>query len=225
VDVYDLDQVKRLIAGIKDEYGRLDGVLHCAGTIADNFILKKTGCEFREALAPKVTGTYNLDQTTRDVELDFFALFSSIAGAMGNVGQADYATANGFMDGFAAYRNRLAAAGERRGRTLSIIWPLWQEGGMGIDAASLELLEQTTGLLPMRTATGMDAFYRSLARRHTTRFWSRKAPSRGYGAHCSTVPRRHWNRGRNNRRLPPRSILGVLRRRRKTTCGSSFRDC
>src|SRR6266498_2427896 len=131
-----------------------------AGMIADNFILKKTGGEFCEVLAPKVTGTYNLDRASQDVELDFFALFSSIAGAMGNVGQVDYAAANGFMDQFAAYRNRQVAADERRGRTLSINWPLWQAGGMGIDPASLELLRQTTGLQPMRTDAGLQAFYR-----------------------------------------------------------------
>src|SRR5262252_6550339 len=163
VDLSDPDQVKGLIVGIQDECGRLNGILHCAGMIADNFILKKTDGEFCEVLAPKVTGTYNLDQASQDIELDFFALFSSIASAMGNVGQADYATANGFMDQFAAYRNRRVAADERRGRTLSINWPLWQAGGMGIDEASLELLRQNTGILPMRTATGLRAFYRILA--------------------------------------------------------------
>jgi polyketide synthase PksL len=163
VDLGDPDQVRRLIASIQDECGQLNGILHCAGMIADNFILKKTGGEFREVLAPKVTGTYNLDQASQDVDLDFFALFSSIASAMGNVGQADYATANGFMDQFAAYRNRQTATGERRGWMLSINWPLWQAGGMRIDQAREELLRQTTGLQPMRMATGLQAFYRGLA--------------------------------------------------------------
>ena len=45
---------------------------------------------------------------------------SSIAGAMGNVGQADYAAANAFMGQFAAYRNAQVAAGQRHGRTRSI---------------------------------------------------------------------------------------------------------
>src|ERR1041385_6995573 len=163
VDVGDLDQVERLIAAIKQEYRQLDGILHCAGMIADQFILKKSGAEFREVLAPKVAGTFNLDQASRDVELDFFVLFSSIAGAMGNPGQADYAAANGFLDQFAAYRNRQVAVHERHGRTRSIDWPLWEAGGMGIDAASQERLQQMTGMRPMRTATGLEAFYRSLA--------------------------------------------------------------
>jgi len=163
VDLGELDQVKQLIAGIQEEYGKLNGILHGAGMIADNFILKKSSAEFREVLLPKVTGTFHLDQASQDVELDFFVLFSSIAGALGNVGQADYACANSFMDQFAAYRNRQVAANRRHGRTRSINWPLWQGGGMKMDGASQEVLQQTTGMRPMQTATGIEAFYRSLA--------------------------------------------------------------
>ncbi|HEV7836532.1 MAG TPA: beta-ketoacyl synthase N-terminal-like domain-containing protein, partial [Gemmatimonadaceae bacterium] len=112
---------------------------------------------------PKVTGTFNLDQASQLVELDFFALFSSIAGALGNLGQADYATANGFMDQFSAYRNLQVTAGRRRGRTRSINWPLWAAGGMGIEPALKELLQRTTGMQPMQTQMGLDAFHRGLA--------------------------------------------------------------
>ena len=162
VDVADFDQVRQLVAAIKNEYGELNGILHSAGIIADDFILKKAGDEFKHVLAPKVTGTYNLDQATRDIELDFFVLFSSISGAMGNVGQVDYAAANGFMDQFAAYRNALVAAKERYGRTRSINWGAWQAGGMGTDVAGREMLEETTGMQPMQIAIGIQAFYRGL---------------------------------------------------------------
>ena len=163
VDVCDLEQIEQLILAIREEYGQLTGILHSAGMVADNFIVKKVTGEYSEVLAPKVKGTYNLDEASRDVGLDFFVLFSSIAGVLGNVGQADYASANGFMDQFAGYRNRKVAAKQRHGRTRSINWGLWQAGGMGIDAASQELMQQTTGLQPMQTATGLKAFHRSLA--------------------------------------------------------------
>ena len=130
---------------------------------ADNFIVKKSASEFREVLAPKVEGTYHLDQATRDIELDFFVLFSSVAGAMGNVGQADYATANAFMDHFAAYRNSLVAAKTRRGQTRSINWTLWQAGGMNVAEENLEAIWHSVGMRPMQTETGMETFYRSLA--------------------------------------------------------------
>jgi polyketide synthase PksL len=166
VDLVDAEQVERLIASIRDEYGRLDGILHSAGVIADRLLLTKTAAELRDVLAPKVTGTFHLDRATSDVELDFFVLFSSLAGALGNVGQADYATANAFMDEFAAHRNRQTAAGERHGRTRSINWPLWEAGGMTVDPAVTELLERTAGIRPMQTATGLDALHRALAWPH-----------------------------------------------------------
>src|ERR1051326_7927183 len=163
VDVGDQNQVKQLMAAIQEEYGQLHGILHTAGLIADNFIEKKTSEEFGLVLEPKVRGTCNLDDASRDVELDFFVLFSSITGAMGNLGQADYAVANGFLDQFARYRNGLVRAKQRHGRTQAINWGLWQAGGMSIDSAMHELLEQSTGMHAMQTPTGMETFYRSLA--------------------------------------------------------------
>ncbi|MCP4459372.1 MAG: SDR family NAD(P)-dependent oxidoreductase, partial [Cytophagales bacterium] len=162
VDVTNLEQVDTLIESIQGKYGKLDGIIHSAGVILDNFILKKSENEFKEVLLPKVTGTVNLDKATRGIELDFFVLFSSGAGVMGNIGQADYSTANAFMDQFAAYRNKLAESKQRQGQTLSINWPLWKEGGMGIDATREAMLEQSTGMVAMKTETGIQAFYQSL---------------------------------------------------------------
>ena len=166
LDIESADAVKQLIDGVIAEHGRLDGILHSAGMTADNFIVKKSSDEFARVLAPKVTGSFHLDAATRDVDLDWLVLFSSASGAMGNVGQADYAAANGFMDHFAAYRNRLAANAQRRGRTVSINWPLWQDGGMRIDDAMREMLERATGVVPMPTACGMEALHRSLVSAH-----------------------------------------------------------
>ena len=114
-------------------------------------------------LSPKVTGTWHLDEATRKVGLDFFALFSSVASAFGNVGQSDYAAANGFMDGFARYRNGRVSAGERGGRTVSIHWPLWASGGMQLDEALQSELLRTTGMVALSTAHGLQAFYRSVS--------------------------------------------------------------
>ncbi|MEO8378059.1 MAG: SDR family NAD(P)-dependent oxidoreductase, partial [Acidobacteriota bacterium] len=163
LDLCDLAGVEELVARIQREHHRLDGVLHCAGMTADNFLLKKPADEFRQVFAPKVQGTVNLDRATRDLELDLFVLFSSVVGAMGNVGQADYAAANGFLDQFAAYRNGLVAAGLRHGRTRSINWGIWEAGGMGIDPDIRERLQQITGIRPMQSAVGMAAFHRGLA--------------------------------------------------------------
>jgi NADP-dependent 3-hydroxy acid dehydrogenase YdfG/aryl carrier-like protein len=166
VDLGDLGQVESLVAALVREHGGLHGIVHGAGMIADNFILKKTVAEFRQVLAPKVTGTVHLDLAAGALDLDFFALFSSIASAFGNAGQADYAAANGFLDEFAQLRTMRVAAGERRGRTLAIHWPLWQEGGMRLDATLLAEVERTSGMRPLSTAAGLQAFHRTVAQGH-----------------------------------------------------------
>ncbi|HLP42722.1 MAG TPA: SDR family NAD(P)-dependent oxidoreductase, partial [Fibrobacteria bacterium] len=76
---------------------------------------------------------------------------------------ADYASANAFLDHFAVRRNRLAAAGLRCGHTLSIAWPLWEEGGMHVDPAVLDSLKQSLGMHPLATDAGVEIFHRGLA--------------------------------------------------------------
>lgn len=162
LDVTNSAEVGQLITAVVASQGQLNGILHSAGMIADNFIGKKTPEEFARVLAPKVFGAVNLDQASSALDLDFLALFSSGAAVMGNVGQADYAVANGFMDQFAAYRNRLLAAGERKGIAVSINWPLWQEGGMRMGARDQDAMRELTGMQPMATGSGIRAFHHIL---------------------------------------------------------------
>lgn len=87
-------------------------------------------------------------------------LFSSVAGAQGNPGQADYATATAFMDAYATYRNDLVASQKRQGQTLSINWPLWREGGMRIDEATeaMTLMESEVVVQEIGKTTEEGAF-------------------------------------------------------------------
>ncbi|MCP4287947.1 MAG: SDR family NAD(P)-dependent oxidoreductase, partial [Gammaproteobacteria bacterium] len=163
VDVTDQKAVDSLIQRISKEFGGLNGIIHSAGVVRDNFILKKSREELHDVLPPKVAGVIHLDHASKESDLDFFALFSSVAGGLGNPGQADYATANAFLDAYAGYRNALVASGQRRGHTLSINWPLWKEGGMHVDEATEKMLLQNTGMIAMQTHTGIRAFYHSIA--------------------------------------------------------------
>ncbi|NEZ65368.1 SDR family NAD(P)-dependent oxidoreductase [Leptolyngbyaceae cyanobacterium CCMR0082] len=166
VDISQPQQVQALILDIQANHGPLNGVIHAAGIHRDNYLIHKPDDEFRAVLAPKVQGTVNLDQSLAATPLDFFALFSSGAAVTGNLGQADYAAANGFMDQFATHRQRLVAAGQRFGQTLSINWPLWQQGGMQVDAATVALMHQRTGMKAMPTTIGIQAFYQALMAKH-----------------------------------------------------------
>ncbi|WP_434101681.1 SDR family NAD(P)-dependent oxidoreductase [Methylocaldum gracile] len=162
-DVGARDEVERLVKTIVQRHGRLDGILHSAGVTQDAFLRNKTPAQIEAVLRAKVAGLVNLDEATADQALDFLVLFSSLSGELGNVGQGDYAGANAFMDAYAEYRQDLVAAGRRRGKTVSLNWPLWQAGGMRVDAASERWLEQRLGLVPLAEAEGLAAFDRALA--------------------------------------------------------------
>jgi amino acid adenylation domain-containing protein len=161
LDLNNLEELKGLLAELLNSYKQLNGILHCAGMIADNFIFKKSLSEFNKVLEPKIVGTCNIDIASNDIDLDFIVLFSSES-SLGSVGQSDYATANGFMDQFSTYRNRLVSQGLRTGKTLAINWPFWKDGGMSLDESSIEMMLVTSGMVPMSKKTGMRAFYQAL---------------------------------------------------------------
>ena len=163
MDVTQERAVSDLIKHIVKEYGKLNGIIHSAGIIKDNYILKKTREELQEVMAPKVVGLENLDEASKDLELDFFLLFSSVSGGLGNAGQADYAMANTFMDAYAKYRNTLIAIKQRHGKTLSIDWSLWKEGGMHVDAETEKMLMQNMGMIPLQKEKGIKALYQAFA--------------------------------------------------------------
>jgi len=162
VDVTNKEAVLGLIQNIKEQYGSLQGIIHSAGVLRDSFIIKKTKEELEKVLAPKVTGLVNLDEASKDLKLDVFILFSSMAGSLGNAGQADYSTANAFMDAYAKYRHEMVASQKRYGKTLSINWPLWKDGGMHVNAQTEKMLWQSFGMSTLRTLTGIEALYKSL---------------------------------------------------------------
>ncbi|MCA1281213.1 SDR family NAD(P)-dependent oxidoreductase [Saccharopolyspora sp. 7B] len=163
LDVADRDAVCQAVREVEAQHGALHGVLHAAGVLRDGFLARKSAADVRDVFAAKVTGLRHLDEATAHSALDCFIGYSSMA-AFGNVGQADYAAANAFMDGYAAHREALVADGERSGRTLVVNWPLWDKGGMGGDASTVTLLE-SVGMRPMRARVGIDALHRAWAAR------------------------------------------------------------
>ncbi|KAJ0333846.1 hypothetical protein COL922a_010368 [Colletotrichum nupharicola] len=80
--------------------------------LRDQGFTKMTHEEWTTAVDPKVLGTWNLHNAcvSSGLELDFFLLFSSISGTVGQKGQANYAGANTFLDAFVQYRHNLDMA-------------------------------------------------------------------------------------------------------------------
>ena len=159
LDVSVLQEVESCLERLISRHGHLDGIVHAAGIIRDNFAIRKSSEEFSAVLAPKVAGALHLDSATRHLRLQFLVLFSSIAGVWGNAGQCDYAFANEFLDRFAIHRDSLVSRGERTGRTLSVNWPIWADGGMRAPPVALETLRER-GLHPLSREDGLKALYR-----------------------------------------------------------------
>jgi amino acid adenylation domain-containing protein len=156
-DVSDPTQVAKLIDEVRARHGRLDGVVHAAGTIADGALGTLDASRLEAVLAPKVEGARHLDRVTRAScpELSAFVLVSSAAGVFGSPGQANYAAANAWLDGL-AYGRRQAGL-----PALSIAWGAWGETGMVCDDEHRARLERA-GIAPIDNRLGRAAFLRAL---------------------------------------------------------------
>ena len=85
---------------------------------------------------------------------------------MGNIGQADYSTANAYLDAFCpVIAIRYVSPSSETGQTLSINWPLWKDGGMGMGMGegTERMMLESLGMVAMETASGIEAFYQGLS--------------------------------------------------------------
>lgn len=166
-DITDRDEVRRVFAAIREDLRLrdqvLNGVLHSAGVIEDDFLLRKPAEAFSRVIAPKTLGAWCLDQETQRDPLDLFVLFSSVTGVLGNVGQSDYAFGNAFEDEFSAMREALVAVGQRSGKSVSINWPYWQDGGMRLSDKEEEALRRSFGIVPLTTQRGIEVLEYAIA--------------------------------------------------------------
>jgi len=121
----------------------LGGVIHAAGVLEDGVIEQQTPERIRRVMTPKVAGAFNLHELTKGAPLDFFFLFSSLAGVIGSPGQAGYSAANAWMDALAHERHRQGLP------ALSINWGPWSGGGMASEVDAGGKRRSLPGLKPM----------------------------------------------------------------------------
>ncbi|MBM0279816.1 beta-ketoacyl reductase, partial [Micromonospora tarensis] len=157
-DVSVRTEVVAAVGSVRERFGRVDGVVHAAGVTADGWLRDKSVAGFRSVVAAKVWGAVWLDEATAADDLKVFVGFSSVAGLVGNAGQCDYAFGNRFLDEFVRWR-----AGRRPGRSVSVAWPYWADGGMRIDEATQRLMRGVAGIRPIDVAEGLAMFERALA--------------------------------------------------------------
>ncbi|KAM0345449.1 hypothetical protein ACHAPU_006376 [Fusarium lateritium] len=76
------------------------GAVQGALALRDRTFSQMTIDEWKQPLAPKITGTINLDKYFAGPDMDFFVTLSSIVSVIGKSGQSNYAAGNGFQDAF-----------------------------------------------------------------------------------------------------------------------------
>ncbi|MCL9796539.1 SDR family NAD(P)-dependent oxidoreductase, partial [Frankia sp. AgKG'84/4] len=157
VDVRDTAAVTAVVADIYARHGRLDGVVHGAGVLADRLLRDKTPESFEQVFRTKVDGARALFAAVRG-DVGFVALFGSVAGVFGNRGQVDYAAANEALDTLAH-----AAAGRFNGRVVSVDWGPWGSARGGMVSAELAREYARRGIGLIEPAEGVDALLRELA--------------------------------------------------------------
>ena len=127
-DVADAASLRKALAQLPADCPPLRGVVHAAGVLADGILTEMSLDQLDRAMSPKVRGAWNLHVATRDLPLDFFVLFSSVASVLGSPGQANYAAGNAYLDALAHARR---AAGLP---ATAINWGPWAGSGMAAEA-------------------------------------------------------------------------------------------
>ncbi|MGW8877730.1 SDR family NAD(P)-dependent oxidoreductase [Streptomyces mirabilis] len=131
VDALDGDAVRRAVKEIHAEHGGIDGVVYAAGVIEDKLIAEKRPRSYDRVFRTKVDGARELLSALGELPDGegprFAVLFGSIAAALGNRGQSDYAAANDALETLGA---RWAGSGTGR-RGLTVHWGPWAPTGDG----------------------------------------------------------------------------------------------
>ncbi|KAL7624973.1 hypothetical protein AAE478_004187 [Parahypoxylon ruwenzoriense] len=103
-DVANPSSVDELVKNGLEDLPRVRGVIHGAMVLRDVLFEKMAYDQWTTVVESKVQGAWNFHNSLSGVPLDFFVAISSVAGAVGNRGQAAYAAANCFLNAFVQYR-------------------------------------------------------------------------------------------------------------------------
>ena len=153
-DVADTGALRRLLDEIASSRPPLCGIVHAAGVAGDAPVEDLTQEALANVLRPKVAGAWALHECTLGMDLDFFTMFSSIAGVWGSKGQAHYGAANSFLDALSLHRRTLGLP------ALSIAWGPWAAGGMATENALAQL--SRVGVQALETGAALEVLERAI---------------------------------------------------------------
>ncbi|MBU4259184.1 MAG: SDR family NAD(P)-dependent oxidoreductase, partial [Proteobacteria bacterium] len=142
-DIRKPEQLNRILDDVRSAHGHIKCIIHGAGVLDDRFIKDKTINQFERVFDTKVKGLFNLLESTKNDNLRYLVLFSSIAARIGNRGQVDYAMANEVLNKIAQKESLLRP----NCRVVSINWGPW-DGGMVSNSLKREFKRNKIELIP-----------------------------------------------------------------------------
>ena len=123
-DVTDFDRMKDIRNLLMNKYGAIRGIMHCAANNEGNRFKENDFDDFERLMKAKVRGVKVLEEITRDMELDFFVLFSSAICITGGSGCSSYIAGNMYLTEFAKrYSNA-------KNKLVSVQWSAWRQTGL-----------------------------------------------------------------------------------------------
>ncbi|MEE4110149.1 MAG: AMP-binding protein [Halieaceae bacterium] len=159
-DICDSQALESIVSELESRWNtRLKGILHLARVTREGPLLQQTRSDLIETLRPKVHGTLALGSLLRDRSDAFFVAFSSVSSILGTYHMAAYASANRFLDGYAASLDKSGVASK------SVAWSIWEQ--VGADRKyQLRDLSRKRGLHTLQTDRGIRSLLAALHCNH-----------------------------------------------------------
>ena len=118
-NVANLSEVEKMVADVVEKYGKIDILVNNAGITKDNLILKMSEQDFEDVINVNLKGAFNgIKAVTKQMMKQRYGRIinlSSVVGAMGNAGQANYCSSKAGVIGLT-----MSAARELAGRNINV---------------------------------------------------------------------------------------------------------
>ncbi|MBX2865966.1 MAG: 3-oxoacyl-[acyl-carrier-protein] reductase [Leptolyngbyaceae cyanobacterium MAG.088] len=138
-DVSQEDQVDALIKATKDKFGRIDVLVNNAGITRDTLLLRMKPADWQAVIDLNLTGVFLCTRAVAKIMLKQrsgrIINISSVAGLMGNPGQANYSAAKAGVIGFT---KTVAKEMAPRGVTVNAVAPGFIETDMTNELSNTE---------------------------------------------------------------------------------------
>ncbi len=141
-DVSQADQVEGLIAAVMEKFGRIDVLVNNAGITRDTLLLRMKLEDWQAVIDLNLTGVFLCTRAVSKIMLKQksgrMINITSVAGQMGNPGQANYSAAKAGVIGFT---KTMAKELARRGITVNAVAPGFITTDMTAGVKSDEILK------------------------------------------------------------------------------------